>query len=82
LQENKVGKALLHSTVASSVPPAVWPVVLSKVTENISEQDDSPLDGLFGVVRGLFLGGHLHTDHTDAALPLEGHTGYKRARLD
>jgi hypothetical protein len=91
LERNRVGVALLHPSVAPSVPTSLWPVVLAKTTSKMShsstegwKKEDNPLDGLFSLVRGLFMGGHLTKHHDEAQTSDDGNKqkSTKRARIE
>jgi hypothetical protein len=75
LERNRVGVALLHPSVAPSVPTSFWPTVLARTTSKMGDsttggwqKEDNPLDCLFPLVRGLFMGGHL-TKHRKQTKP-------------
>jgi hypothetical protein len=90
LEQNRVGMALLHPLVASSVPLGLWPVILANTTSEMSsptedndwDRGSNPLDGLFAVVRGLFMGGHLTKHHGDKQHPMISSKPTDEARLD
>jgi hypothetical protein len=90
LEQNRVGMATLHQTVASSVPLGLWPQVLAKTTMKMSspvEEEDwdrnmNPVDGLFGLVQGLGVGGYLTKHHGNVPNDVVCQERNKRTRLN